>query len=197
MKWGKTTMHIQQQGQLTVTIKYFWGKNIWGKSQPYELSGWAVEMACTCLGGLWKFHGTHQWSNLTFWALARSGEWNKTLCNFQSPARPGTLFKKFCDFSKNTFIYKTPPLAASVLKKVIPFYQRISRIIFKIWFSSYSPCRATKQTDFGSFIGSQTHFGRPKPSGESYVTPLLSLCNSPIETSKYFWVNIWCMFHWI
>ena len=49
----------------------------------------------------------------------------------------------------------------------IPFYQRISIIIFKIGFSwSCSPSRATKQTYFGNFIRPQTYFDRRKPSGE-------------------------------
>ena len=44
---------------------------------------------------------------------------------------------------------------------MIPFYERLSRLIFKICFSrSCSPCRATKQT-YGNFTPTEKHFGRP------------------------------------
>ena len=43
---------------------------------------------------------------------------------------------------------------------MIPFYQRISTIIFRICFSrSCSPSWATKQTYFRNFTQPQTHFG--------------------------------------
>ena len=56
---------------------------------------------------------------------------------------------------------------------MIPFQQRISRIIFKICSSgSCLPSRTTKQTYSGNFTCPQTHFGCPKPLGKCQVTPL-------------------------
>ena len=56
---------------------------------------------------------------------------------------------------------------------MIPFYQRISRIIFKICFSlSCSPIQVTKQNYFGKFTCPLKHCGRPNPPGQCWVTPL-------------------------
>ena len=53
--------------------------------------------------------------------------------------------------------------------ELIPFYQRISIIIFKICFSrNCSPSRATKMAYFANFAHPQTRFGCPKLSSESY-----------------------------
>ena len=47
--------------------------------------------------------------------------------------------------------------------ELIPFYQRMTKIIFKICFSrSCSPSQATKQIYFWNFTHPQTHFGHPK-----------------------------------
>ena len=49
-------------------------------------------------------------------------------------------------------------------QELISFYKRISRIIFKIWFSrSWLPIRATKQAYFENFTCLQTRFCHPKP----------------------------------
>ena len=65
------------------------------------------------------------------------------------------------------------------LIRIDTFYQKISRIIFKICFSrSCSPSWATKQTYFGNFTCLQIHFGHPKPSGKCCITPLINLSNS-------------------
>ena len=57
---------------------------------------------------------------------------------------------------------------------MIPCYQRISRIIFKICFSrSWLRISVTKQTNLGNFTHLQTHFARPKLSGECSAIPLL------------------------
>ena len=48
--------------------------------------------------------------------------------------------------------------------ELIPFYQRTSWIIFKIYFSrSCLASWVTKQTCFGNFTHSQTHFDCPNP----------------------------------
>ena len=52
-------------------------------------------------------------------------------------------------------------------EELMSFYQRISRVIFKICISkSYLPSWATKHTYFGNFTCPQTHFGHSKPSDE-------------------------------
>ena len=57
--------------------------------------------------------------------------------------------------------------------ELIPFYQRIPRIIFKICFlRSYMPSRATKQIHFRNFTCPQTCFSRTETLGECQVTPL-------------------------
>ena len=64
------------------------------------------------------------------------------------------------DFQKNKQTAEMKIIARAVLYwwELIPFYQRISKIIFKICFwRSCSPCLATKQTYFGNFTHLQTH----------------------------------------
>ena len=51
--------------------------------------------------------------------------------------------------------------------ELIPLYQRITRIIFRVCVSSF------KQKYFGNFTCRQTHFVCPKSSGEYWITPLL------------------------
>ena len=65
---------------------------------------------------------------------------------------------------------KTTAYAALYWSELITFYQRISRVIFKICFSrSWLPSQATKQTNFGNFACPQMHFGCPKPLGKCYT----------------------------
>ena len=69
-------------------------------------------------------------------------------------------------------------------KKLIPFYQRISKIIFKICFSrSCLPSRATKQTYFGNFTRLLTHFGHPK----LYICKYIITWEGSTKTTKSGW----------
>ena len=76
----------------------------------------------------------------------------------------------------------------ATIKKYSKNYQRISGIIFKIWFSrSCSPSYRTKQTCFGNFTCPQTHFGGPKTIGRvlGYTTKLLVHHHLIIKMSRH------------
>ena len=74
---------------------------------------------------------------------------------------------------------------------MIPFYPRISRIIFKICFSrSCWPSWATKQVYFGNFTHPQTHFDTVLQNRRASVRlhhwkrELLNLCESLMNCAK-------------
>ena len=78
---------------------------------------------------------------------------------------------------------------------MIPFYQRIPRIIFKICFSrSYMPSRATKQIHYRNFTCPQTCFSRTETLGECQVTPL-HICQ-PFITDLFIFFFISIYYGW-
>ena len=89
------------------------------------------------------------------------------------------LWEEWADRRNICLKWKQVPLLILyyIDKNWYPFYQRISRLIFKICFSKscFLPSGVIKWTCFGNFTHPQIQFGHPKPSSEYQVMSLFSI----------------------
>ena len=100
-----------------------------------------------------------QWLLMRWWDMRLEHDVDDVAWSWEEEADSRT-------FSYNETKYYSSYTAHAVWK-LIPFYQNIFRIIFKIFFSKCcSLSRPTKQTYFVDFTYLLTHFSHPKPSEE-------------------------------